>query len=448
MVNGGNVADTLEEMAIDAGALVTYAQRHKVVLPDQVLMTLAGALYSLPILRADQIQRDAFIQAYSVAVKLVQATVADIQVMQERCAQLKPQIAEALSLLKFAVANARPVDDGTRDGILKAAEGVVAGAPSIAEEQAFYKSYGSLTTATKPVTAETLEASAIRVSTFVDYFRPATAGAAWRELRLGRMLHWFAFAVVLVMTGETLSYLSFGRSMLKGLETANEAQLKRLSESIAAEDALKLHKYIASAKPSTDAAAVAEQMKKELEANKAITLAKAALEGAVMEQQVYPDRLWRWAMSPCNNKLNFPFYLTQCTGLDEPAYIAGKDQAWKNVKALEKVEAAKQVAARASELYLPLLLGLLGAYAYVLRKLTKDIGEFALSSGSAIQHLVRLALGAMAGFASTVLLTDKALAGSALKDLSSLGVAFIAGYGIELIFAFMDRVISAFNSKP
>lgn len=64
-----------------------------------------------------------------------------------------------------------------------------------------------------------------------------------------------------------------------------------------------------------------------------------------------------------------------------------------------------------------------------------------------LSTLVRLALGALAGFSSSWLLTPELVAGAQLKNVPAWALAFIAGYGIELVFAFMDRIIAAFTNK-
>jgi hypothetical protein len=95
-----------------------------------------------------------------------------------------------------------------------------------------------------------------------------------------------------------------------------------------------------------------------------------------------------------------------------------------------------------------LLLGWLGAHAFILRQMVKEIGDQSFTKSSSLRHIVRVGLGALAGFASVSLLTPQAFSGDALKNIPAWGLAFIAGYGIELVFSFMDRIIGAFTAKP
>ena len=110
------------------------------------------------------------------------------------------------------------------------------------------------------------------------------------------------------------------------------------------------------------------------------------------------------------------------------------------------MEAARTVISRLNDVYLPLLLGFLGAHAYILRRMSKDISDRAFAKGSAFNHIVRIGLGALAGLASTWLLTPEVVGGASFKALPVWALAFVAGYGIELVFAFMDRIIAAFTS--
>jgi hypothetical protein len=52
----------------------------------------------------------------------------------------------------------------------------------------------------------------------------------------------------------------------------------------------------------------------------------------------------------------------------------------------------------------------------------------------------------MAGIASSWLLSPKDVA--ALSSVPAWALAFVAGYSIELVFSFMDRIVTAFSSKP
>ncbi|MDM8562990.1 hypothetical protein QUF54_06520, partial [Candidatus Marithioploca araucensis] len=112
----------------------------------------------------------------------------------------------------------------------------------------------------------------------------------------------------------------------------------------------------------------------------------------------------------------------------------------------------KQVVLQIIQTYiLPLLYGLLGAYAYVLIQISKEIKNLTYVEESKVSHRLRLQLGALSGLAvgwfitpSSSSLTD---ASSVLFELSPLTIAFLAGYSVDVLFALMDRLIYTFSAS-
>lgn len=96
---------------------------------------------------------------------------------------------------------------------------------------------------------------------------------------------------------------------------------------------------------------------------------------------------------------------------------------------------------------LPLLYGLLGTCVFVLRTLTSDIRARIYSETSNIGFRIRLYLGTLSGMVIAWFVTPETT-GELFKSLSPFALAFLAGYGVELLFAAMDRILEAFNSKP
>ena len=101
---------------------------------------------------------------------------------------------------------------------------------------------------------------------------------------------------------------------------------------------------------------------------------------------------------------------------------------------------------------LPMLYGLLGSGVYVIRNLSREVANITFTKELLWQSLLRLAMGPMAGVAIGLLIVPEVAGGGAggfdqlgiLATLSPLALAFIAGYGIELLFALLDRIINAF----
>ena len=88
---------------------------------------------------------------------------------------------------------------------------------------------------------------------------------------------------------------------------------------------------------------------------------------------------------------------------------------------------------------LPIILGLMGACAYVVRLISDQIRDTTFSTTSPTRHKVRLALGALAG----VVVGYGGFATTA--SLSPLALAFIAGYAVEPVFATFDAIAAKFR---
>jgi hypothetical protein len=96
---------------------------------------------------------------------------------------------------------------------------------------------------------------------------------------------------------------------------------------------------------------------------------------------------------------------------------------------------------------LPLLYGLLGACAYVLRSVTAEVKAELFSRTSDVSYRLRLMLGLVAGLSIGWFLHPTEKDAGLLASLSPLALAFVAGYSVELLFAALDRIVNAFSSK-
>lgn len=93
---------------------------------------------------------------------------------------------------------------------------------------------------------------------------------------------------------------------------------------------------------------------------------------------------------------------------------------------------------------LPILLGTIGACAYVIRMIADQIRTTTFSRTSSIRHFVRVALGALAGVVLGFggFLAPQTGAGS---TLSAAALSFIAGYAVEPVFALFDKIAETFR---
>jgi DNA repair exonuclease SbcCD ATPase subunit len=94
--------------------------------------------------------------------------------------------------------------------------------------------------------------------------------------------------------------------------------------------------------------------------------------------------------------------------------------------------------------FLPLLYGLLGATAFILRSLARDIKAVTYSRQSDINFLLRLSLGSLAGLVVGwfIFLLPSA---TFLSSVSPLAIAFLVGYNIEILFSLMDKLIESLS---
>ncbi|WP_089940649.1 hypothetical protein [Candidatus Entotheonella palauensis] len=99
-----------------------------------------------------------------------------------------------------------------------------------------------------------------------------------------------------------------------------------------------------------------------------------------------------------------------------------------------------------SSFVLPLLYGLLGACAYVLRTLTVEIRTYTYRHQSDVRFRLRLYLGVLAGFA-VAWFVNTDTAPTLAESITPLALAFLAGYSVELVFAAMDALIDTFSNE-
>jgi hypothetical protein len=90
---------------------------------------------------------------------------------------------------------------------------------------------------------------------------------------------------------------------------------------------------------------------------------------------------------------------------------------------------------------LPVLLGALGACAFVLRNISEQIRMTTFSQTSPIRHLIRVVLGVLLG-GIIGLFTNL----TTQLTLPLLAIAFLAGYGVEGVFSMFDGFIERFRA--
>lgn len=94
---------------------------------------------------------------------------------------------------------------------------------------------------------------------------------------------------------------------------------------------------------------------------------------------------------------------------------------------------------------LSLLYGFLGACVFVLRGLSAEIRNWTYCRDSDIRFRIRLYLGTLGGMVIAWFVTPESNP-TLFKSLSPFALAFVAGYSVELLFAAMDKIVSAFTN--
>jgi hypothetical protein len=118
-----------------------------------------------------------------------------------------------------------------------------------------------------------------------------------------------------------------------------------------------------------------------------------------------------------------------------------------------KTESAESLFERANQAVtilqvyiLPLVYGLLGAYAYVLRELIRENRERTYRSESETAYRMRVILGLLAGLAIGWFARPESDSTGIVAKLTPFALSFLAGYSVEVLFSAMDRFVSAFGS--
>ena len=91
---------------------------------------------------------------------------------------------------------------------------------------------------------------------------------------------------------------------------------------------------------------------------------------------------------------------------------------------------------------LPMLLGLLGAFTYVYRNIDSKIRAATLSSSDGAHATLRILLGMMLGGLLGVIWTNGQPIELEGVTLSLAALAFFVGYGVEVVFQMLDRIIA------
>lgn len=412
----------LLELADRQALAVPTTVRARVVLADEVWKAVAAN---------DELEAG-FREACRDLQRAVLFSLTQGAAARERVGRLQRLLAKAGELLGHADASGIAVDAQTRQEILEAQEAVAMGLPTLQHELQLEVAYAKLCKATKPVTADTIAASTSK--SLREAWRTRNDGTPnnW-----GRHVHLVIFCFVLVATAVALGFQSVGESAIKRMTSLTTQYMAQQDQQVVL-DELRRGKHaeyemavgskaVAAAQLAASSAATAAETKSRL--NLDATTATAT------ERRATAKGLQLWSRGPC-------FIRGMCGPFDSTENGPPKDDALVPPMVFE----AQVMIDRMNNVVLPMLLGLLGAYAYVLRAMTKEIRTQTFQSNALIHHVVRLSLGALAGIAVGWFLRPEQLGLD--KNAPTWVLAFLAGYGADSLFELLDRLIGGIGAKP
>ena len=157
-----------------------------------------------------------------------------------------------------------------------------------------------------------------------------------------------------------------------------------------------------------------------------------------------------WVSDQLNSKVNAISRITRFSSIHYevgdlsrlPVLDNGFDNVRNYYKTRRQIREAQQKVTLLNAVYnalVPLLLGAVGAGTYVLRLTSDQIKDSTFASSSPIRHVVRIALGCLAGLIVGLGGFNNEL------NLSSAALSFLAGYAVEPVFSTLDGIAEKFR---
>lgn len=130
---------------------------------------------------------------------------------------------------------------------------------------------------------------------------------------------------------------------------------------------------------------------------------------------------------------------------DGPPAFEAPDNTTQNIVIIQQ---SKSLLIILNQYILPLMYGLLGGFAFVLRSLANETKSMTYTAVSNIKYALRIHLGALAGLVVGFLWGDIASGSIGVANsFSPLAVAFIAGYSVEFMFRLLDSIIGGTEKR-
>jgi hypothetical protein len=421
----------------DGELTARHAVRLRLAVAESDLVLLIGARAHAEALRQDEARQCDFFAALRRVAAAGVPPAGELRALEQRVQRLQPELRHAQQLLYFAAARGKVVDDALAKPLVEAIAAAEAGSISEAQELGFLVTYRRLAAEMAPVSGATLVASQQRIPRLADLFmRPRQFLDDLAHMTLGRFVHFALFTLVLLAAGVAIAYQTVGEAAFARHQSATqriESLQAEHARARATERDRQYAMYTLIERKQARGDEVAQADIKLHESIAEVARLAQAREDALAERDTLSDTLRAWTSKPCDWAA-----LKWSCGLA----VNGSGPATGARAIVFDAEMALQ---RMNQIVLPMLLGLLGAYSFVLRTVSREIRERSFAAQSALHQVARLALGALAGVAVGWLIKPEQI--GLLSSVPTWVMAFVAGYGIEIVFAFMDRLVGAFANK-
>lgn len=285
------------------------------------------------------------------------------------------------------------------------------------KEAQFWVAYNSVSQAIRPVTTDSLRAATDTMQPTYFLFR-LLGIKSYRSTSLAQnavsRYTWMGLFWVLLMLGIQI-YSLIGNTLMNNISSTNQRMIT-LEEEIAKLNMLS-----------------GENVMLQIEQN------TTKLDELSSDLQSSVELLSNW-LTPVNAViLQDKYYKKDLLKEDKIKTLGEKER----ISLMKKVQQVAQYPLLIASLYiLPLLYGLLGAYAFVLRKLIEDTRRTVYTKESNLKYILRIHLGALAGLAVGLFFVPEDTSITLPISLSPLAVAFLTGYSVEFFFSALDRIIN------
>jgi hypothetical protein len=331
-------------------------------------------------------------------------------------------VEEAELLVHFSQRNGKRLDPQLIEGIVNARTLLDEGKLIGASESEFHICYNHLAEASLPVTVGSIQDSVLQYGetrpAFVFFGPPKQKARAERTIGRYRNLACFALFLLLVVQ----IYWLVGAKLITDIESLKE----KISEKDGAKNQVSPGMAEKSAGVKT-----AELLTNTSQVQARFNL----LEGWYSFWLDGPDNAARETNKPPSQTKPED----EGNAWQKPGSKTPEDQARIFVQASQRVDILQIY-------FLPLLYGLIGAIAYVLRELINETRSRTFQGEAMPAYQLRLFLGTLSGLAIGWFFQSKTvtLAGSALTPMA---LSFLAGYSVEVLFSGMDKIVQSFGSE-